>query len=184
MVTRSRFEELALPLREAAYNLACWIVGDRDEAEDVVQEAYVRAYRAFGGFRGDAMRPWLLAIVRNEAYRALRKKRRAHSVLALSADLDPGEAVDADDVPSAAPSAEALLVAAEEREQLFAALATLPHAYREAVVLRDLEGLSYAEIAEVAGIALGTVMSRLSRARSLLRAALQPRLARDRSDAM
>ena len=83
MSSRTRFEELALPHRDAAYNLAYWIVRNADDAEDVVQDAYLRAFRAFDGFKGDAMRPWLLAIVRNAAFRVLLDRKRANNVVSF-----------------------------------------------------------------------------------------------------
>ena len=176
MVTRTRFEELALPLKDAAYNLAYWIVRNRDDAEDVVQDAYLRAFRAFAGFKGDAMRPWLLAIVRNAAYRALQDRRRAGNVVSLDEVFAVHGAVDGHDIASSDPTAEAMVIADDEGRQLYAALAELPAAYRDIVVLRELEGLAYSEIAAIAGVAIGTVMSRLSRGRALLRKSIERRM--------
>ena len=184
MVARTRFEELALPHRDAAHNLAYWIVRNRDDAEDVVQDAYLRAFRAFGGFKGDAMRPWLLAIVRNAAYRALQDRRRMSSIIAFDVAFVAHEAGDGYDIASSDPNAEALLIAEGENQQLYAALADLPLLYRDIVVLRELEGLAYSEIAEIAGVAIGTVMSRLSRGRALLRMSIERRMAKDEPDAM
>ena len=169
MVSQSRFEELARPHMDAAFNLAFWLVRDRDDAEDVVQTAYLRAFRAFGGFKGDAMRPWLLAIVRHAAYRALQARKRASMIIPMEQAFGPNAPDSAIEIAADEPTPEALLIADGERARLYAALAELPDVYREVVVLRDLEGLAYAEIAEVAGIAVGTVMSRLSRGRAELR---------------
>lgn len=169
MASRERFEELARPHMDASYNLAFWIVRNRDDAEDVVQDAYLRAFRAFGGFKGDAMRPWLLAIVRHCAYRMLRNRKRSSTIIPFAIAFGPGNGDSALEIASHEPSAEALLVAEGEHERLRNALAELPDAYREAVVLRDLDGLTYAEIAKVAGVPAGTIMSRLSRGRAELR---------------
>lgn len=184
MVQRSRFEELARPHMDAAYNTAFWIVRNRDDAEDAVQDAYLRAYRAFGGFQGDAMRPWLLAIVRNAALRVLQKRKSARGLLSLDSAIGLGGAETVLEVASPEPSAEAELIAAGERDRLRAALAELPDVYREIVVFRDLEGLSYAEIAEVLQIAPGTVMSRLSRGRAELRKVLTRCTGEGRRDGM
>jgi len=178
MSSQSRFEELALPHRDAAYNLAYWIVRNADDAEDVVQEAYLRAFRAFGGFKGVAMRPWLLAIVRNAAFRVLLDRKRVNNVVPFDF-IYVDDSADGADFASADPSAEAVIIAEEEARRLYAALADLPLAYRDIVVLREMENLSYSEIAEVAGIAIGTVMSRLSRGRALLRKAIERRRAED-----
>ncbi len=184
MNTRSRFEELALPHRDAAYNLAYWIVRNADDAEDVVQDAYLRAYRAFGGFKGDAMRPWLLAIVRNAAFRVLLDRKRASNIVPFDFFYATDDAVDGSYFASPDPSAEAVLIAEGEARRLYAALAELPLAYRDIIVLREMENLSYGEIAEIAGIALGTVMSRLSRGRALLKKAIERRKAEDEPDAV
>jgi len=171
MAQQSRFEELALPYRDAAYNLAYWIVRHPDDAEDVVQEAYLRAFRAFGGFKGDAMRPWLLAIVRHCAFRLLKDRKRAFDLVPLDG-MDDGLAVGSN-LASSDPSAEELLIDAANAQHVRAALAELPLVYRDIVVLREMENMTYSEIAEVTGVALGTVMSRLSRGRALLRKAVK-----------
>ena len=168
-----RFEQQALPHLDAAYSLAFWLMRDRADAEDVVQDAYIRALRAFDGFRGENMRPWLLAIVRNVAWRALANRRRATSnVIPIEASLHtrPGE----DDpepmtIASDEPSAETRLIEAGDRALLTRALDALTPLFREALVLREVEEMSYADIATVLGIPPGTVMSRLSRARAELR---------------
>ena len=163
----ARFEELIIPHRNAAFNLAYWILQSREEAEDAVQDAYVRAFRAFKAFSGDGARPWLLAIVRNVAYSALDARRRARNVVVLGEDVR--RVREMQDVASTEPSPEALIIAQGDGRRLEAALAALPAIHRDIVVLREMENLSYAEIAQVTGTAIGTVMSRLSRARVELR---------------
>ena len=182
MVGISRFEKLALPHLDAAVNLAFWILRNHDDAEDAVQDAYLRAFRAFAGFEGDQMRPWLLAIVRNVAYRMLQDRRRAGNVVEFTRSGTDG-AVD-DGPVSEEPSPEAALIAECDRQSLHEALAELPLVYREIVVLRDLEGLSYKDIAVTTCVPVGTVMSRLSRGRAELRKAVVRRLVRDEPDAM
>jgi RNA polymerase sigma-70 factor, ECF subfamily len=166
------FEQQALPHLDAAYSLAFWLMRDRADAEDVVQDAYVRALRGFDGFRGDAMRPWLLAIVRNVAWRALAVRRRAASnVIPIEAAYtrtgeDEPEPMT---IASDEASAESRLIEAADRALLTRALDALTPLFREALVLREIEEMSYAEIATVLGVPQGTVMSRLSRARAELR---------------
>jgi RNA polymerase sigma-70 factor, ECF subfamily len=178
------FEESVLPHMKAAFNLAYWIVRSREEAEDVVQDAFVRAFRAYPRFDGAAPKPWLLTIVRNVAYRALQNRNRAGNVVLFSEDLENRESADVHEIPSPERSAEMLLVAESEREQLLSALAQLPAHYREVVVLRELEGLSYGEIARAVDAPVGTVMSRLSRGRAELRNALTRRIAKDEANAV
>jgi len=184
--TLSRFERLALPCMEAAFNLAFWLLRSRPDAEDVVQEAYLRALRAFDGFQGDDMRPWLLAIVRNCAYRWLSNRRRSGSVVSLdeafagSGEDEPG----ARQIAAEGPSAEERLIGAADRDYVLRALAELPPAFREVLVLREIEECSYREIAEVTGAPVGTVMSRLSRGRAELRKALTRLIEKDEPNAV
>jgi RNA polymerase sigma-70 factor (ECF subfamily) len=154
-----RFEESILPHLAAAYNLARWLTRDDRDAEDVVQEAYLRALRFFGGFRGGDGRAWLLKIVRNTCYTWLQQNRSPQ----LAAFEDEVEQVE-----SEAPSPEASLIENADRKLLARALEELPVEFREAIVLRELEGLSYKEIADLVDVPLGTVMSRLARARKRL----------------
>jgi RNA polymerase sigma factor (sigma-70 family) len=166
------FEQQALPHLDAAYSLAFWLMRDRADAEDVVQDAYIRALRGFAGFRGDAMRPWLLAIVRNVAWRALAVRRRAtNNVIPIEAAFAQSGEADREplDIASDEPSAEARLIEAGDRTLLNRALDAMTPLFREVLVLREIEDLSYAEIATVLGVPQGTVMSRLSRARAELR---------------
>jgi RNA polymerase sigma-70 factor (ECF subfamily) len=155
-----RFEQAIMPHLDAAHNLARWLTRRDQDAEDVVQEAYLRAFRFFGNFRGGDGRTWLLAIVRHTAYTWLRKNRAPGQT--TSFDEDKHGTVSTDDDP------EALLLRTEDAEILRAALEELPTEFREVVVLRELEELSYKEIAQVAGIPVGTVMSRLARGRERL----------------
>jgi RNA polymerase sigma-70 factor, ECF subfamily len=169
---------------EAAFNLAFWLVRSRADAEDIVQEAYLRAFRAFDGFRGDDMRPWLLAIVRNTAYRWLSNRRRSGTVISLEEAFAEGGGQSADDIASDEPTAEERLIGAAERDYVLRALAELPPAFREVLVLREIEGLAYREIAEVTGAPVGTVMSRLSRGRGELRKVLTRLMGKDEPNAM
>jgi RNA polymerase sigma-70 factor, ECF subfamily len=148
----------------AAYNLARWLMRDETEAEDAVQDAYVRAISHFATFRGGDGRAWLLRIVRNSCYNRLRQRGAS----GLNADFD--EAVHS--VGRQTPNPETELLQAERTELLRKSLEELPATYREVIVLRELEQLSYREIANIAGIPLGTVMSRLNRARLHLQQAI------------
>jgi RNA polymerase sigma factor (sigma-70 family) len=161
-----------MPHRTAAFNLAYWMLGNREEAEDIVQEAYLRGFRAFASFKGADIRPWLLMIVRNAALTALDLRKRTNNVILLSEDVWAASGNNAEDIAATTPSPEAQVIAASERQALISALAKLPLKYREVIVLREMEGLSYLEIAETTGMAIGTVMSRLSRARAELRRTL------------
>lgn len=165
-----RFEAVALPHLNAAYNLARWLTRNDRDAEDVVQESCLRAFKFFGSFRGDNGRAWLLGIVRNTCFTWLQQNRKQelHTVFDEDAhSLGSAGGDRADDNP------EAILVRNEDRQQLNEALERLPLEFREVVVLRDLEDLSYKEIAEVVAIPLGTVMSRLARGRRLLLAGVR-----------
>jgi|SRR6516164_2055556 RNA polymerase sigma-70 factor (ECF subfamily) len=159
-----RFDLLILPHLDAAYNLARWLVGNPADAEDIVQEAFLRALRFFDGFRGADSRAWLLKIVRNTSYSWLRKNRPTQ----LTDEFD--ETIHSDE--NADESAEMKLLSRAESERVINALEALPLTFREILVLREIEGLSYKEISEVTGVAMGTVMSSLSRARHRLRGQL------------
>jgi RNA polymerase sigma-70 factor (ECF subfamily) len=163
----ARFEQAVLPHLGAAYNLARWLTRNAHDADDVVQEAYLRAYQFFDGFHGGDGRAWLLRIVRNTCYTWLEKNRPREP----AAPFDESKHIAA--APAAGPDAP--LVAGEDRELLRRALDALPAEYREAIVLRELEGLSYKEIAAVTGTPIGTVMSRLARARERLQVELSRR---------
>jgi RNA polymerase sigma-70 factor (ECF subfamily) len=174
---------MVMPHRNAAFNLAYWMLRNREEAEDVVQDAYLRAFRAFTAFRGEAVKPWLLVIVRNVACTALEARKRASNVIVLADDFRARKDASPE-MACAAASPEAQVIADGERQQLLAALAKLPLKYRDIIVLREMEGLSYNEIAEATGTAIGTVMSRLSRGRAELRRALMLSVARNEPNAV
>jgi RNA polymerase sigma factor (sigma-70 family) len=160
----ARFGRLVLPYLGDAYSLARWITGNRTDAEDVVQEASLRAFRAIGSVADGNSRAWVLTIVRNTAYTWMRKNRPA-AVMVVE-DL---EAVEAAQVDAGAPhdgTPEAELIAKADAASLEAAIADLPTAYRETLILRDVQGLTYREISEVTGVPIGTVMSRLARGRN------------------
>lgn len=159
-----RFEAAVLPHLDSAYNLARYLTRDLHDAEDVVQEAYLRALRYFGGYRGGDARAWMLAIVRNTFHTWRRRER--HQDEALEFD----EARHSEAIEEAHPGA--LLDTALDREALERALERLPTEFREVLVLRELEGMSYKEIGTVVGVPVGTVMSRLARARERLRRSL------------
>jgi RNA polymerase sigma-70 factor (ECF subfamily) len=163
---RTRFERAVLPHLDAAYNLARWLTRNDHDAEDVVQEATVRALTFFDGFRGEDGRSWLLSVVRNTCYTWLEKHRARQPPLSLD------ETVHA---PSDTFNPERLFVQQATGEELRAAVDGLPMEFREVVVLRELEGLSYKQIAAVLDVPLGTVMSRLTRARARLHRALSAR---------
>ena len=165
MVSRSRFEELAIRHRNSAFNLAFWILQSREDAEDAVQDAYVRAYRAFDAFAGGEARAWLPAIVRNVDYSALVARKRSRNLITLSEELSLGDSVDA---VSQEPSPETAVIVQEGQQLLLDALTRLSPIHRDILVLREMEGLSYAEISQITGTAIGTMMSRLSRARAEL----------------
>jgi RNA polymerase sigma factor (sigma-70 family) len=164
----ARFNAAVMPHLNDAYRLARWITGNRDDAEDVVQDAFLRAFRAIGDLSGDNARAWILTIVRRAAYQWLRKNRSV--ALVFVEDLErvtPG--------PGGEPEVEtpeAALIAKTEAARLTEAIAALPVIPRETLVLRDVQGLPYREIAEVTGVPIGTVMSRLSRARGQVIAAM------------
>ena len=170
---RHRFETLALPHLDAAHNLARWFTGSDADAEDVVQDAMLRAMRYFGSFRGDQIRPWLLQIVRNTCCSWLAKNRPAE-VLALDDHEDAWRDVAA----PAALEPHAVALRNADRLRVNQALAALPIAFREVLVLRELEDLAYKDIARIVDAPIGTVMSRLSRARALMRDALAPEATR------
>jgi len=160
---------MALPHLDSAYNLARWLTRDDHHAEDLVQDAYLRAFRSFGGFRGDNVRPWLLAIVRNTCYTWLSQHRRAEVEVPYDDELHGGEGLaEGGKAASYGDNPEAILSRRDDVRLVDEALQALPFGYREVIVLRDIEDLSYKDIADVAGLPIGTVMSRLARGRKLL----------------
>ena len=163
-----RFEELVFPHLPAAYNLARWLVRNDQDAEDVVQEAYLRAFKFFDGYRGGESRSWLLTIVRNTCYSWLQRNRARE--LTDSIDESHEEAM----VDFANP--ELRLVRNADAQMVREALAELPLEFREVMVMREMEELSYKEIAAIADLPIGTVMSRLARGRKRLYSLLAIRM--------
>jgi RNA polymerase sigma-70 factor (ECF subfamily) len=161
------FEATVLPHLDAAHNLARWLLRDEDDAQDVVQDAYLRAFRFFNSFRGGDSRGWLLTIVRNACYTWLRKARPEELQVSFDEESHGRE--------GGGRSPEANVLRSANAQSLKDALERLPVGLREVIVLRELEGLSYAEIAAVADIPVGTVMSRLSRSRKRLQESLRAR---------
>jgi RNA polymerase sigma factor (sigma-70 family) len=154
------FEQTIVPHMNAAYNIALWLTRNPHNAEDVVQEAYLRAFRFFGGFNGNDAKAWVLTIVRNTCLTWLRREHAGGTVLAFEEQTHSPERENT--------NPEAMLVNKSNLGQLQRCVEALPLEYREIVVLRELEELSYKEIADIAGIPIGTVMSRLSRGRKRL----------------
>ncbi len=156
---RTRFEALAMPHLDAAYSLARWLSRSPADADDIVQEAMLRAFRAFDAVRVETVRPWLMAIVRN-CFHDHRIRTRRH---------EPAGEAALEQLAFDGPSPEVVAQDASERRRLDRMLALLPDDYREVLLLREMEDMSYREISEVVGIPIGTVMSRLARARALLK---------------
>jgi RNA polymerase sigma-70 factor, ECF subfamily len=156
----SHFEQAILPHMDAAYNLARWLARNEQDAQDVVQEAYLRAFRFFDGYRGGSSRAWLLKIVRNTFYTWAQKNRMQQLLEPFDEKI---HAVETDDT-----NPETALVKKADSQLVRQAMEDLPIEFREALVMRELEGMSYKEIADIAGIPLGTVMSRLARGRKEL----------------
>jgi RNA polymerase sigma-70 factor (ECF subfamily) len=154
------FEEIVLPHLDAAHNLARWMTGNDSDAQDVVQEAYLRAFRFFDGFRGGDGKAWILEVVRNTSRTWRRRQDRERG----SVPFDEG----AHSVEASPATQEAGMAGQEQMGVLRGCIEILPLEFREVLVMRELEEMSYKEIAEVAGLAVGTVMSRLSRARKRL----------------
>jgi RNA polymerase sigma-70 factor (ECF subfamily) len=161
---RTLFEQTFMPHLNAAYNLARWLTRNGDDAEDLVQDAYLRAFRSFDTFQGEDSRAWLLAVVRNTCLTWLRKKGHAPT-----AEFDEQVHSAADE----SPSAESILLNRAALGSLHDCLEALPLEFREAIVLRELEELSYKEISEIARVPVGTVMSRIARGRKRLQQCLE-----------
>jgi RNA polymerase sigma factor (sigma-70 family) len=163
-----RFEQAILPHLDAAYNLARWLTRNDHDAQDMVQEASLRAFKFFDGFHGVDARAWLLTIVRNTCYTWLEQNRRGQAMTSFDEEIHT--------VEEDALNPSALALKSGDREMLKQSLEQLPAEFREVIVLRDLEELSYKQIAEVINVPLGTVMSRLARARARLKGILCSRL--------
>jgi RNA polymerase sigma factor (sigma-70 family) len=158
------FEQDVLPHLDAAYNLARWLMRNDQDAQDVVQESYLRAFRFFSGFRGGDARTWLMKIVRNTCYTWLHANRPLQDAAEFDENVPPPD--------YHAPNPEELLLQNDSGNLLHQVLENLPSSLREVLVLREIEGMSYREIANITGVPLGTVMSSLSRARGRLRQTL------------
>jgi RNA polymerase sigma-70 factor (ECF subfamily) len=169
------FEALMLPHLDAAHNLAKWLLRNEEDACDVVQEAYLRAFKSFSGFRGSNGRAWLLTIVRNTSYTLLKKNRGAD----LTTTFD--EEIHASGDESLSPAT--ILEHSEDAELIRQAMDELPVEFREILTLRHQEDLSYKEIADIAQIPPGTVMSRLARARAKLKECLAARISKEKRSA-
>ena len=164
----SRFEQIIVPHLDAAYNLARWLTRNEHDAEDMVQEAYLRAFKFLDGFHGTDARAWLLTIVRNTCYTWLQQNRSRDTTTSFDEEIHTSESDDSNPAT--------LVFKSDDRDKLKEALEELPVEFREVVVLRDLEDFSYKQIAEVINVPLGTVMSRLARARERLKGILCDRL--------
>ena len=158
------FEQMILPHLDAAYNLARWLAGNDHDAQDVAQDASLRAFKYFGSFRGDNARAWLLSIVRNSFHTWLRKNRPMEKTVEMTDDIL--------DIEDHSVIVEGINPQFADAEAVRRAIAELPLEFREVVILREMEGFSYKEIAELAEVPIGTVMSRLARARKLLQKSL------------
>jgi RNA polymerase sigma-70 factor (ECF subfamily) len=164
---QARFEEAIMPHLDAAYNLARWLTRNEHDAQDVVQDAFLRAFKFFGGFRGGNSRSWLLSIVRNTTYTWLQKNRKQEVATVPDEKLH--------DIEDAASNPDVILLKNADRQEVMKAVEELPVEFREVLILRELEGMSYKEIAELADVPIGTVMSRLARARKQLQQSLGQR---------
>jgi RNA polymerase sigma-70 factor (ECF subfamily) len=168
---RERFEQTVLPHLDAAYNLARWLTRNDQDAQDVAQEAFLRAFRFFDRYQGGSARAWLLTIVRNTCYTWLHKNRQSDSTELFDEEIHHPEL-------SGGPDPEVQALAAADKETVSRALEELPDVFREALMMREMEGMSYREIADVTAVSLGTVMSRLARGRTRLRQSLTAVLSR------
>jgi RNA polymerase sigma-70 factor, ECF subfamily len=162
---RRRFEAQVLPHLDAAHNLARWLARSPADADDIVQEAILRAYRSFDGFRGGDTKPWLLAIVRNCFFTTLAQARQ-RMLVPLPEESGPNQDTA---LVETSPDPELAAIRADQSRKLDQIVAALPQEFREVLVLREMEDLSYRDIAQVTGAPIGTVMSRLARARTLLK---------------
>ena len=177
--TAERFRTIMLPHLDAAYNLARWLAADPATAEDIVQETFLRAFRAFPGYQGGSPRAWLFAILRNCWRDRAGGDQERGRVIVNHASLSEAQAAAIDAVPDDAEAADAALIRTEEGETLRATITAIPEPFREALVLREMEQLPYREIAAITGVPIGTVMSRLARAREMLAKLLLPETPRE-----
>ena len=169
---RERFEQTVLPHLDAAYSLARWLTRNDQDAQDVTQEACLRAFRFFDGYQGGNMRAWLLTIVRNACFTWLHQNRAPGSAEVFDEEIHSAEI-------SGSTNPEIQVLASADKETLRRALEELPDVFREALILREIEGMSYKEIADITSVSLGTVMSRLARGRTRLRESLSVSLGKE-----
>ena len=169
-----RFRELMLPHLDAAYNLARYLTNDASIAEDVVQEAFLRAFRSFDSYRGGPPRAWLFAILRNCWRDRVTEQIRRERVVVSDATLSEAQAEVVAAIPAEGDTPEESLARAREIDTVREVIAGLPEPFRETLVLREMEEMSYREIAAMTGVPIGTVMSRLARAREMLAKMLLP----------
>jgi len=165
--TTSKFESAVMQHMDAAYNLARWLTRNDQDAQDIVQESCMRALRAFDSLRGQDFRPWFLAIVRNASFTLLRRRKDSSSSADESLETTPEVAAD-----SEAFDPQAIAIRAADVDLVRRAIAALPDALRETLILREMEGLGYKEIGKIVGVPIGTVMSRLARGRARLQTLL------------
>jgi RNA polymerase sigma-70 factor (ECF subfamily) len=163
---QARFQNLIMPHLDAAYNLAHWLIRNTSDAEDVVQEAFLRAFKFLDGFRGGNSRAWLLSIVRNASYDWLRANRKNNEMIEFDEELHRETFAESPET----------LTETTQHQVIRKAIEELPVGYREVTILRELEGVSYKEIAQIVKVPVGTVMSRLARARNQLQRCLPARL--------
>ena len=172
-IDQNRFAEVFLPHLDDAFRLARWISGSRADAEDIVQEASLRAFKGIRNFSGGSTRAWTLTIVRNASYSWLAKNRPSTVVLTEDLDQRAREEMERGAGNGDVPTPEAALIAKMEAEEVRNAVASLPLPFREILVLREIHDLDYRSIAEIIQVPIGTVMSRLARARKLIFATLR-----------
>jgi RNA polymerase sigma factor (sigma-70 family) len=173
---RAQFEQTVLPHIHAAFNLARWLINNDQDAEDIVQESYLRAFKYFSSYRGGNSRSWLLTIVRNTCYTWLQENQAQGLTVELDEEISSAELAGDDPEKSLQDKA--------DQQSVSRALESLPVVYRELIVLRELEAMSYKEIALVAGVPIGTVMSRLARARQRLKVSLEQQVQEEGSHAL
>lgn len=182
---RQRFERMMLPHLDASYNLARWLVHNPEDAEDIVQMAYIKAFESFSNYKTGNSAGWILTIVRNTTFTWLDKQKRTSNLISFNEATHSQQARDSKPltaITSADP--EALASQAEDKATLINAIDNLPIEFREALLLRDIEGWSYKEIAEITNVPKGTVMSRLSRARKSLQEYLMKKVKREHASGL
>jgi RNA polymerase sigma factor (sigma-70 family) len=163
-----RFREMVLPHIDSAFNLARWLARNEQDAEDIVQEAYLRAFKFLDGFHGEAGRPWLMGIVRNTFYTWHQRNKVQRESTEFDEELHSSEAAGASGTQRTEENPETLLMEKDAQRQFQRAINSISEEYREVLVMREMEDLSYKEIAVIVGVPIGTVMSRLARGRKQL----------------